>query len=306
MSFYKKAKAVVQNPYKLFAKIINGKANFLSDKMYLSIMYKSIFNKKIDWNNPRTYNEKLQWLKLYDRKPEYNIMVDKYAVKQYVADIIGQDYIIPTLGVWEHFDDINFDELPNQFVLKCTHDSGGLVIVRDKKNFNKKVAQKKIEQSLKRNYYWKGREWPYKDVKPRIIAEQYMEDENTQDLKDYKIFCFAGEPKFLFVASDRNVVDKEVKFDYFDMNFNKIPMRQSVHPTSQYKIEKPIMFNEMISIARKLSRVIYMPQVRIDLYVINGKIYFGEYTFFHHGGFVPFIPEEYDEIWGACIDINKK
>ena len=159
---------------------------------------------------------------------------------------------------------------------------------------------------MKRNYYWKGREWPYKDVKPRIIAEQYMEDENTQDLKDYKIFCFAGEPKFLFVASDRNVVDKEVKFDYFDMNFNKIPMRQSVHPTSQYKIEKPIMFNEMISIARKLSRVIYMPQVRIDLYVINGKIYFGEYTFFHHGGFVPFIPEEYDEIWGACININKK
>lgn len=298
-----KIKAVIKNPSKLLAKIINGRMHFLDDKTYLSIMYKATFGKKINWSSPKTYNEKLQWLKLNDRKEDYTTMVDKYAVKRYVANIIGEEYIIPTLGVWNHFDEIDFDALPNQFVLKCTHDSGGLVIVSDKKSFDKRAAQKKIERCLKRNYYWKGREWPYKNVKPRIIAERYMEDKDTPDLKDYKIFCFSGEPKFLFVASDRNVAGKEVKFDYFDIEFNKLPMKQSAHPTSSYRIERPEKYDEMISIARQLSGNIHIPQVRIDLYVINGRIYFGEYTFFHHGGLVPFVPEKYDEIWGQCIDI---
>lgn len=300
---------VVKNPYRILAKMIRGKAHILNDKQYLNIMYRAVFGQKINWQSPVTYNEKLQWLKVYDHNPEYSILVDKYEVKKYVTNKLGEDYVIPTLGVWNHFDEIDFDKLPDQFVLKCTHDSGGLVIVTDKQKMDKKAACKKIESSLKRNYYWKGREWPYKNVKPRIIAEQYMFDKADVNegydggLRDYKIFCFSGKPQYLFIASDRNTPGREVKFDYFDTQFNKLPMRQSVHPTSTYKIKKPEAFEEMLLIAEQLSQG--FTQVRIDLYVINGKIYFGEYTFFHHGGLVPFIPEKYDEIWGDLIKLPK-
>lgn len=176
---------------------------FIPDKQYLQIMYRLRMGKKLNLDNPVTFNEKIQWLKLYDRKPIYTTMVDKYEAKKYVADIIGEEYIIPTLGIWDKFDDINFDLLPNQFVLKCTHDSGGLVIVKDKSQMDKAAARKKIEKSLKTNFFWVGREWPYKNVKPRIIAEKYMEDSND-DLRDYKYFVFNGIAKALFVASDRN------------------------------------------------------------------------------------------------------
>lgn len=167
----------VKHPTKIFI-FLQNRCNFkvLPDKMYLKICYKLATGKKLDLKNPQTFNEKLQWLKLYDRKPEYTRMVDKYEAKKYVAEKIGEEYIIPTLGVWDHFDEIDFDSLPDQFVLKCTHDSGGLVIVRDKAKLDKVAAKQKIEKSLKRNYYYSGREWPYKDVKPRIIAEKYMED----------------------------------------------------------------------------------------------------------------------------------
>lgn len=182
-------------------KISSGFYDGMDDETFLKMAYKRKFGKELDLNNPVTFNEKLQWLKLNDQKPEYTEMVDKFLAKKYVASIIGQEHIIPTLGVWSHFDDIDFDELPTQFVLKCTHDSGGLVVCKDKNNLNKKAAKKKIENSMKTNYYKGGREWPYKNVKPQIIAEEYMEDISGNGLTDYKFYCFNGDPKYLYVSN---------------------------------------------------------------------------------------------------------
>lgn len=277
--------------------------NLLSDEAYLKFAFRARLGKKLDLEDPKTYNEKLQWLKLYDRKPEYTQMVDKYGVKEYVANAIGEEYIIPTLGVWDSFDEIDFDKLPDQFVLKCTHDSGGLVICRDKSKLDKAAAKNKIERSLKTNYYLHGREWPYKNVKPRIIAEQYMEDEKTKELCDYKFFTFDGEVKALFIASDRYAKGEETKFDFFDENFNHLPFTNG-HPNANVLPEKPERFEEMKELAAKLGKGI--PQARIDFYEVNGKVYFGEITFFHWGGMKPFKPEEWDYKFGEWIKLPEK
>ena len=297
----------IKNPFRLYWKLEkNISFDWMSDKAFIKMKYRASMDKKLNLKNPKTYNEKLQWLKLYDRNPLYTKLVDKYEVKNIVADIVGDKYVIPTLGVWDRFDDIDFGALPDQFVLKCTHDSGGLVIVTDKSKFDLESAKKKIENALVTNFYKKSREWPYKNVPHRIIAEQFMIDNDLGELRDYKFFCFNGEPKYLFIASDRNKAGQEVKFDYFDIDFNRLPLRQAVHPNSTYLIERPQKYEEMIGLVSQLSKGI--PQVRIDLYEVNGQVYFGEYTFFHHGGMVPFIPEEYDYIWGKQIILsnNKK
>lgn len=255
--------------------------------------------KKLHLNPPVTYNEKLQWLKLYDRKQEYTMMVDKYEVKKWVADKIGQQYVIPTLGVWEKFEDINFDMLPEQFVLKCTHDSGGVVICHDKSKLNKRNARRKIESCMKHNFFWGKREWPYKNVKPRIIAEKYMEDCKTHDLRDYKFFTFNGVSKVLFVATERSTKE-ETKFDFFDMNFKHLPFTNG-HPNSDKILHRPEKFDEMKRFAEILGQDI--PQVRVDFYEVNGKVYFGEMTFFHWSGMVPFVPEQWDKILGDWISL---
>ena len=294
----------MKNPMRAFVKLGGwGFFNWMSDETYLKIAFRSLMGKKLDLKNPQTFNEKLQWLKLYDRKPIYTTMVDKYEAKKYVADKIGEQYIIPTLGVWDKFEDIDFDKLPNQFVLKCTHDSGGLVICRDKSKFDIEAARKKISRSLKRNYFWQGREWPYKDVKPRIIAEKYMEDTSTNDLKDYKFFCFNGVPKILFIASDRANPKEETKFDFYDINYNHLDFTNG-HPNAVSQPLKPIKFEEMVNLAGKLSQNI--PLLRVDFYEISGKVYFGELTFSHWSGFVPFNPEKWDKIIGTWIDIDNK
>lgn len=275
---------------------------FISDEIYLRIKYKNKLGKKLNLSNPLTFNEKLQWLKLYDRRPEYSTMVDKYEVKKIVAEKIGEQYIIPTLGVWDKFDDIDFGTLPNQFVLKCTHDSGGLIIVKDKTKFDKTYAKKKITNSLKRNYYWLAREWPYKNVKPRIIAEKYMEDNDTKELRDYKFFCFNGIVKALFIASDRYNQTEETKFDFFDSDFNHLDFTNG-HPNSNVLPNKPQNFEKMKELASKLTHGI--PHLRVDFYEINGKVYFGELTFFHWGGFVPFSPESWDKTFGDWLDLPK-
>lgn len=283
-----------------------GLLNCLSDKAYLSLRYRLVFNKKLNLKEPLTYNEKLQWLKLYDRKLIYTRLVDKNEVKKYVADIIGEEYIIPTLGVWDSFEQIDFDVLPDQFVLKCTHDSGGLVICKDKVLLDKTAAKEKISKCLKRNYYWHGREWPYKNVRPRIIAEKYMQDakEREEDaLTDYKFFCFDGEPKAMFIATDRAKEDTETKFDFFDMVFNHLPFTNG-HPNSDKTIQKPEQFELMIELAKKLSEG--FPQVRVDFYEAEGKIYFGEITFSHWSGMVPFEPDEWDYIFGSWIKLPTK
>ena len=275
----------------------------IPDKIYLQLLYYKHFKKFIDFKNPKTFNEKLQWLKLYDRKHEYTTMVDKNAVKKYVADIIGEEYIIPTLGVWDSPEDIDFDALPNQFVLKWNHDSGSIVICKDKSQLNREEALKKLKKGKKYSGFWYGREWPYKNVKPCIIAEQYMEDAENGELRDYKFFCFGGVAKMMFVATERQKEGEEVKFDFFDMDFKHLDVKQG-HPNASISPKKPERFDEMRHLAEKLSQNI--PQLRVDFYEVNGHVYFGELTFSHFSGVVPFEPEEWDEILGRWIILAEK
>lgn len=277
-----------------------GYLNFLSDEKYLRMMYRIKFNKPLNLKNPKTYSEKLQWIKLHDRKPIYTTMVDKALAKDYVAERIGKDHIIPTLGIWDRVEDIDFDSLPNQFVLKCTHDSGGLCICTDKKTFDFDKARAKLNRSLKKNYYLGGREWPYKDVKRRIIAEKYMIDSKTGELRDYKFFSFNGEPKLLFIAADRQTQGMETTFDFFDMDFNLLDFTNG-HPHSEKVLEKPLCFEQMKAFTKILSKGI--PQLRVDFYEVDGKVYFGEMTFFHWSGLMPFNPESWDRVLGDWIHL---
>ena len=257
----------------------------------------------LNLENPKSYNEKLQWLKLYDRRPEYSIMVDKAEVKKYVASIIGEEHIIPTLAVYNRVEEIDFDSLPNQFVLKCTHDSGGIVICKDKESLDRKATKKKIKKGQKTNYFYQNREWVYKNVRPRIIAEQYMTNDSNSDvdeLSDYKWFCFGGEPKAMFIATDRFAEGEETKFDFYDMDFNHLPFTNG-HPNSSKPIPKPAGFERMKELARKLSKG--LPHVRVDFYDVNGHIYFGEFTFFHWSGTMPFEPEEWDYKFGEWLKL---
>ena len=291
----------ITNPnYRFMIKAMHGKYKSLPDEEYLKRMYLARIGKDLDLSAPKTFNEKLQWLKLYNRCPDYTLMVDKYAVKKYIADKIGKQYIIPTLGVWSRFDDIDFDKLPNQFVLKCTHDSGGLVICRDKSKFDKNAAKKKITKCLKRNYYSIFREWPYKNVTPQIIAEKYMEDTSTTSLNDYKLMCFNGKVKCSFVCSERT---DHLKVTFFDLDWKRLPFERH-YPASKKIIPRPESYNKMIELAEILSKDI--PFVRIDFYEINGKLYFGEFTFFPGSGFEEFRPEKWDLILGEWINLPKK
>lgn len=300
----KKILNFIHNPGLRFSYLTElGLTRHLSDESFIKKQFKYTMGYDLDLENPKTYNEKLQWLKLFDRKPAYTIMVDKYAVKQYVAKKIGKEYLIPTLGVWDKPEDIDFDVLPDQFVLKCTHDSGGLIICKDKKKLDKSQAIKKIKSCLKRKYFYIHREWPYKNVRPRVIAEQYMEDSETGELRDYKFFCFNGEVKALFIASERQSKSTETRFDFFDADFNHLPITNG-HPNADTPPQKPKCFEEMKRLASLLSKNI--PHVRVDFYEVNGRVYFGELTFSHWSGFVPFSPKEWDYTFGSWIKLPDK
>jgi len=281
-----------------FVFFLQNRCNFpvLPDELYLKLSYKQAFGKKLNLENPRTYTEKLQWLKLHDRKPEYINMVDKYAVKKYVSDIIGPEYIIPTLGVWERFDDIDFDALPDQFVLKCTHDSGGVVIVKDKSQMDIPAARKVLKKSLKKNYYYSGREWVYKNIPPRIIAEKYL---NTpRGLEDYKFFCFSGKVKCMGQITGRGTPG--IANDFFDEHGNWINLHID-YPNAKIRPMAPEKFEEMKRIAEILSAGI--PHVRVDLYEVEGKIYFGELTFFIGSGMLQMEPDEWDLKLGEILKL---
>lgn len=276
------------------------KRHFVNPEKYLPRLFYSRIGYKLNLKNPQTFSEKLQWMKLYDHNPLYTTLVDKYEVKKYVTNKIGSQYIIPTLEVWDNVDDIDFNSLPNQFVLKCTHDSGGLVICKDKSKLNIKKAKRILRKSMSRNFYYMGFEWPYKNVKPRIIAEKYMEDTKTKELRDYKFFCFNGDVKALFIATERQKEGEDVKFDFFDVDFNHLPFKQG-HENARILPEKPLRFDEMKRLATILSKG--LPQVRVDFYEVDGNIYFGEMTFFHHGGWTRFEPNEWDTIFGKWITL---
>lgn len=271
----------------------------MSDTLYLKCMYSIRLGKKLNLKNPKTFNEKLQWLKLHDRNPLYTTMVDKYAAKKYVADKIGEEYIIPTLGVWDKFDDIDFDSLPNQFVLKCTHDSGGLVICKDKDVLDREYAKQKIEKSLKKNYYYRSREWPYKNVKPRIIAEKFMNDDKNDELIDYKMMCFHSKVKATFTCTGRRSKNG-LRVTFYDTDWNRLPFERH-YPASDVDIEKPKNYQEMVELAEKLSENISF--VRVDFYEIQGKVYFGEMTFYPGGGFEEFTPDTWDYEFGKMLKL---
>lgn len=274
-------------------------ARFVPDKWYVKLEYRCLMGKRLDLKHPQTFNEKLQWLKIYDRRPEYTTMVDKYAVKQYVADRIGAEYIIPTLGVWDRPELIEWDGLPDKFVLKCTHNSGGLVICKDKKKLDKDAAIKKLSGALERDYYLASREWPYKNVPRRIIAEQYLEDATIEDLRDYKFFCFNGKMRVFKIDFDRQT---DHKANYFDRNGKLLPYGEKVCPPQKDKqLEIPQNFEEMIKVVEKLSEA--LPFGRIDFYNVNGKIYFGEITLFPAGGFGAFTDEKFDYELGGYIQL---
>ena len=273
--------------------------NRVSDKWYLKMQWRAKFHGKLDLKNPKTFNEKLQWLKLYDRNPLYTTMVDKYAVRQYIRDKIGEEYLIPLVGgPWKSFDEIDFDALPDQFVLKCTHNSGGLVICRDKSKLDMVATRQKLTRSLNRNYYLTGREWPYKDVPPQIIAEKYMQDREFEVLPVYKFFCFNGKPKL--IQAIQNDKQPNESIDYFDTEWNRLELRQNF-PNSATPYAKPEQLGEMLKLVEQLSSG--MKHIRVDLYVINNKVMFSELTFFSDSGFAEFHPAQWDEELGNWIEI---
>lgn len=277
----------------------------MDDEKYLKLMFKQIMKKELDLANPSTFNEKLQWLKLNDRNPQYTKMVDKYEVKKYVSNIIGNKYIIPTIGVYNSLNQIDFNKIPEEFVIKTTHYGGseGVFLIKNDYKTHKREIEKKINKLMKKNLFYYGREWPYKNVKPRIIIEKYMqENEKEGALKDYKLFSFNGKVGTILVCSNRNGSSKNT--DFYDVNWNLMPFTREMHKNNPNGIKKPAKLNEMVEIAEKLSANI--PFVRVDLYEINGQVYFGELTFYPSSGFEGFIPKEYDKILGDMLELPKE
>jgi len=282
--------------------ILSSYCGWLPDKIFIKTKYYINIGRRLNLKNPETYNEKLQWLKLYCQVPEYTNMVDKIKAKDYVASILGKEYIIPTIGVWSDPNDIDFNTLPERFVLKCNHNSGtGMYICKDKTKIDVEKVKAELRRGLRENYFKRNREWPYKNVERKVFAEAYMEDE-FGELRDYKWFCFDGKVKALFIASDRSKGEHAVKFDFFDENYNHLPFTNG-HPNANIPPQKPKSFEIMKQLASKLS--VGIPHVRIDFYNVNGKIYFGEMTFFHWSGMTPFEPEEWDRIFGSWIKLPK-
>ena len=266
----------------------------IPDKLLCSCIYYINYGKKLNLKVPENYSEKILWMKLYDHNPLYTTLVDKYAVRKIVEERIGNKYLIPLLGVYKNFNEIDFDKLPSRFVMKCTHDSGSCIVCLNKDKFDYKMAKKKITKALNTNYFYKSREWPYKNVPPQIIIEQYMSDDKNNGIRDYKFFCFNGKVKFLMIASDRHLGRQNLKFNFYDTDFNKMDMYQHNHKTSKESDPKPHNFDEMVKIAEVLSKG--LKHVRIDLYSVNDKVFFGEYTFFHSGGYCQFLPIKYEKM----------
>lgn len=280
--------------------LLRNVGRYIPDSLYLKIQYCYHFGKFPDLHNPQTFNEKLQWLKLYDHNPTYTTMVDKVRAKEYVKSRIGEEHIIPTLEVWERAEDIDFDILPEQFVIKCNHDSHGVIVCKDKSHFDVERVRIRLGKRLKNNGYYYAREWPYKNVEKRILAEQFISDE-SEDLIDYKIHCFNGEPKFILVCQDR-FSKTGLKEDFYDLSWKVMDVKR---PSAEHgvPVEKPAMLNEMLEMARTLSKGV--PFLRTDFYYIHGRILFGELTLFPASGFQRFVPEYYDRLFGDWIDLPK-
>lgn len=274
--------------------------SLLSDKAYLKRLYKKRMGKELNLKNPQTFTEKLNWLKLYDRNPEYTMMADKYAVRKYIAEKIGEEYLVPLVGVWDNVEEIDFDALPDKFVLKCNHDNG-VIICTDKSKLDIEKTKKELQYHLSRDYYKKCREWPYKDIKRKIICEKFMENKNGDALYDYKLFCFGGVPKFVMVNSDRFI---NLKTDMYDTEWNHLEMQDGHYPMAGDVFSKPFCLEKMLSLSEKLSKNISF--LRVDFNFWNNRLYFGELTFYHSAAFECFQPEEWDRKLGDWLELPKK
>ena len=297
-------KYIKEDPKRLFSMLgSKGLLNWLPDEPYIKLQFRLAMGYWPDLKNPQTFNEKLQWLKLHDRNPLYTTLVDKYAVRKYIADTLGEEYLIPLVGgPWKNADEINFDALPEQFVLKCNHDSGGVIVCKDKSKLDVEAARAKLNKRLGVNYYYANREWPYKNVEPCIIAEKYMGNHGT-DLSDYKWYCFDGEAKFLLITEDRNREDERTKYNYFDMDFTTLPFCNS-GPHSKNPPKKPAHFAQMKEIAVKLAEG--FPHIRVDLYVVGDRVYFGELTLYDGSGMERYDPPVWDEKIGSWLTLPER
>lgn len=302
MSKFKTAMNLLLHNRNTFIALLVQSFSFLfNDKNYLDLVFKYRMGYKIDWDNPKTFSEKLNWLKIHDHNPLYKVLVDKHDVKTYVEEILGKGFVIPTIGIWAKPEDINFETLPERFVLKTTHGGGneGVIICKDRAIFEPENALSKLRKSMKQDIYRESREWPYKNLSKRIICEPYIEDSKTKELRDYKFFCFDGEVRTLFVATGRQN-RKEPFFNFFDQDYNPLPIKQG-HPVSEKIPEKPITFEKMKEAASLLSKG--FPHVRVDLYEVDNKVLFGELTFYHFGAVVPFEPQTWDYEFGKMLNL---
>lgn len=276
--------------------------SFLPDEVYIRLFYFAVTGRTLNLKKPVTFEDKQQWLKLHNRKEEYHRLVDKYSVRKHIKDVIGEQYSFPLIGHWSRFEDIDFDTLPESFVIKCNHDSGSVRVIKNKSSLNKKDIEdlkQHFNKRISRDYFYAGREFPYKGIKPCIMIEKYMTDDKQElsSLNDYKFFCFHGVPKIVLIVTDRAI---DCRYDFYDMNFNHLDLRY-IKGRDDDKIQKPKFFDEMKEIAAKLSKGI--PFVRIDLYEVNGRVYFGEYTFFDGGGFQFYEPEKWEYEIGSWIKL---
>lgn len=294
---------LISNPKKLILPLSqNGFFKWLPDTTALKLLYWAEMNNHLDLNNPKTFSEKLQWLKIHDRQPRYNLMVDKYKVKDYVGKQIGLEYIIPTYKIWDRPESIDFESLPESFVIKCNHDSGGLVICRDKKSLNKKDTINKLKESFSKDLYMQSREWAYKNIEHKILAEKLIIDPNNKDLIDYKFYCFNGKPMYCQVIKDRNT---DQTLDFYDRDWKLMDftgLATGPEPKRGTYTEKPIHYEKMLDIAEILARNTYF--VRIDLYNVQGRIYFGEFTLYPKSGLGKFYPDEWNIKIGDMIHID--
>ena len=299
-----KIRTFIENPqYFITSPAAKGWLNWVPDSLYLKVLYRVIMGRKLNLKNPKEYNEKLQWLKLNDRKPEYSTMVDKYEVRGYIEDLLGDKYLIPCLGIYDSVDDIDIDALPDRFVLKCTHDSGSVEICKDKSSFDIEGARHRLSQAMKRNYYATYREWPYKYVKPRIIAEGYLEGDGG-DLKDYKVMCFNGEAKIIEVHENRFVEGKVHTQTFYDREWNIVPLTQVETVTVDRPGERPRQLDEILRLSELIAKDMY--HARIDWYIEGDKIYFGEITFFDGSGFESFSTPEMERMLVDMINLPEK
>ena len=285
--------------HRCFWSFLNRTYKWWPDSLWLRIIYKTKFQRNLNLDNPQSFNEKLNWLKINDRNPLYTRLANKYDVKEYVRECIGEEYVVPCYGVWDSFDDIDFDALPDRFILKCTHDSGGRIVCTDKTTFDKRWAKEKLETTMHNNFFWWTREWVYKDVKPRILADMLLDDHTGEVLRDYKFWCFNGIPKYMYFT----IKNDDVFENFYDMDFNVVNIN---HGFKRYvpEFEKPECFELMKTLAGKLSKGI--PFVRVDFFLVEGKIYFGELTFYDWAGLRPFATYDQDLELGRLITLPRR